>query len=206
MTGSPALDRLLLVALLAAAAVSAVQLVRGRSVDRYVTGRGAETGHLVMNLVMALMLTPWWTGAVRAAAVGVLVVLGLAFAVLLVRGPGAARPAHLFHLVAAGAMLYAELAGSHAGDMAGMDMADAGPGAAAWVLAVLFALDAIATTAVVLLAPQLALAPEPVPVPTGPPAPAPAPAPRADVRTLRVGTVPHVVMDVGMVAMLLATG
>ncbi|WP_433798443.1 DUF5134 domain-containing protein [Actinomycetospora sp. CA-084318] len=204
MTGSPVLDRLLLVALLVAAAVSSHQLLRGRSVDRYVTGRSAETGHLVMNLVMALMLTAWWTGIVRVGALAVLGALALSFAVLLVRGPAAARPAHLFHLVAAAAMLYAEFAGHPAGtDMVGMDMSGhAGPGAVAWLLAVLFALDAVATSLIVLLAPHLALAPTPVPVPAGPRT---AP-PRADVRTLRIGTVPHVVMDVGMVAMLLATG
>jgi hypothetical protein len=188
VTGSAALDGLLLAALLVAVAVSAAGLLRGRSVDRYLTTRSAETGHLVMNVVMVAMLTPWWGGAVRTAGVVVLAVLALGFVVLLVRG-SPARPAHVFHLVAAGAMLFAVL--THAHDMMTMDMAMPVPAwqsTVAWILAAAFLLDAVLTTGLVALAPRTALAG--------------APATTTTVRTLRLASVPHVVMDLGMVAML----
>lgn len=185
-TGAPLLDGLLLAALLVAVVVGAAGLLRGRPVDRYLSSRSAETGHLVMNVVMAAMLTPLWTGAVRTTGLLVLGALGLVYAALLVRG-GPARPAHVFHLVAAGAMLFAVLAADHHGMM---DMAMAVPvwqSTVAWVLAALFALDAVATTGVVALAPRAALAGAPS---------------SAGIRTLRVASLPHVVMDLGMVAML----
>lgn len=186
MTGSTVLDGLLLAALLVAVVVSVAGLLRGRPVDRYLSSRSAETGHLVMNLVMVAMLTPWWTGAVRTLGVLVLGALAVGFAALLVRG-GPARLAHVFHLVAAGAMLFAVLATDHHGMM---DMTAAVSGwqsTVAWVLAALFALDAVATTGVVALAPRAALAGTPS---------------SAGIRTLRVASLPHVVMDLGMVAML----
>ncbi|GAA4833677.1 hypothetical protein GCM10023201_22260 [Actinomycetospora corticicola] len=188
MTGSAALDGLLLAALLVAVAVSAVGLLRGRSVDRYLTTPSAETGHLVMNVVMVAMLTPWWGGALRTAGVVVLAVLALGFGALLVRG-SPSRPAHLFHLVAAGAMLFAVLTTDH--DHLTMTMAVTAPAwqsTVAWVLAATFLLDAVLTTGLVALAPRTALAG--------------APATASTVRTLRVASVPHVVMDLGMVAML----
>ncbi|WP_157647877.1 DUF5134 domain-containing protein [Actinomycetospora chiangmaiensis] len=71
-------------------------------------------------------------------------------------------------------------------------MAMSGPvwqGIVAWVLAVAFLLDAVLTTGLVALVPRTALAG--------------APATTTRVRTLRVASVPHVVMDLGMVAMLI---
>lgn len=186
-TGAPLLDGLLLAALLVAVVVGAGSLLRGRPVDRYLSSRSAESGHLVMNVVMAAMLTPVWTDAVRTAGLVVLGALAVGYAALLVRG-GPARPAHVFHLVAAGAMLFAVLAANHRGMT--MDMAMAVPvwqSTVAWVLAALFALDAVATTGVVALAPRAALAGTPS---------------SAGIRTLRIASLPHVVMDLGMVAML----
>jgi hypothetical protein len=187
VTGSPVLDGLLLAALLVALVVGGAGLLRGRPVDRYLSSRSAETGHLVMNLVMAAMLTPWWAGSVRTAGLVVLGALAVGFAALLVRG-GPARPAHLFHLVAAGAMIFAVLATDH--HAMTMDMSTAAPvwrSTVAWVLAALFALDAVATTGVVVVAPRAALA---------------GTASSSRIRSLRVASLPHVVMDLGMVTML----
>jgi hypothetical protein len=198
----------------------------------YLTGWEADLAHLVMNLGMAAMLTAWWGPRLRTGlvalfgAVGLACVAGLALAAARpdpVRRAG--RPALAYHLVAAAAMVYATVlmpVGPDSGTagmpgMAGMPMmpeardmpgmsgmapmtAPTGASVAAWLLAALFTLDALVTVVVVAARPALALSA--VPAPAGAPADR---APEVDgrlVRSLRLGALPHVVMDVAMVIML----
>jgi hypothetical protein len=237
VTGGPVVTAALLVALLGAAAISAVRLWRHRrsvlvaetAVGRALTEPEADVSHLVMNLAMAAMAGPWFGAAARVAVLAVLAALVLALGVSLARGagPGLAAPgrraALAYHLVAAAVMLAATalMPAGHAMSRmpAGPDMPDmpdmpgmSGPpalpaavGVALLVAAGLFAVDALATAAVAVAAPAR------VPAVTDPSgsgntavaAPARVAAGLAPA-TPRVAAVPHVVMDVAMVAMLVA--
>ncbi len=219
MTGDPVADGVLLVVLVLAVVLSVGLLVSGRDgALGYLGGRESELAHVLMNAVMAWMLTPLFTGGAGTLVVVLFGVTAAVFAGLLVlgfAGPGhwrERRPASAYHLVASLAMVYATVrmtgtGSAHHGhdmpgmdmsgmDMSGMDMAPpvSGP---AWVLAVLFALDAVGTAIVVAAAPDTVLARAAAP---GQAAPGPEPGLR---RRLRVAAVPHVVMDVAMVVMLL---
>ena len=226
--GSP-VDQVLLVAFLAGAVLGVARLVarwRARGVaevDSYLSSHDAGTAHLVMNLGMAVMVTPWWSAGLRIALLVVFGALAAVIAALLARGAwvptaraGAERPAQLYHLLAAATMVYATaLMPVAAADMAGMggtataETSVAGPPVLAWVLAVLFALDGLATAVLGLGLPGRVVATS-APVPTGgrgdgggggvaaPPRPT-----TAARRTVRLASVPHLIMDVGMVWMLL---
>jgi hypothetical protein len=174
---APSLDALVLVALLVGAAISAGRLLRRprppASGGAYLAGPEADASHLVMNLAMALMLTPWYGRTVLLAVLGLLAVT---LAALLARTP---RGALAYHLVAALAMLYAVAAGH------------AVPRVVLVVLAGGFALDAVVTASVVLFAPRAGVRL----AGTG--------GLVVDPGELRIASVPHLVMDVAMVAMLL---
>lgn len=242
MTGSLVLDRALLVVLLVGVVIGAGRWIRGRrrpeQVDHYLSARDADIAHVIMNLAMAWMLTPWWSGSVGTVMVIVFAVLAAVFAVLLVAGLGrpalgSRRPAHAYHLLAAATMAYATAltapAAGHDGHgamahgatphdaMSGYDpgtVIAAGPPAVPvviWALVALFAIDLLATVIIVGVAPRLALATDDDrrPPATGGRGDV-AVAPRSDtvtsnrIRTLRVATVPHAVMDLAMVVMLVA--
>ncbi|HTK65492.1 MAG TPA: DUF5134 domain-containing protein [Pseudonocardia sp.] len=255
MTGSAVLDHTLFVALVAAAAMSAVLLLLERRrtdpAGSHLSGPEADGAHLVMNAAMAVTLTPLFAGPGRTAVVAVFVLLAGGFAVALVVGIvgrsgywSARRTLAGYHLAAAAVMAFAAVSMHHAtggtsgtggiegmagmagmGDMAGMPGMDhagavsAAPGVVAWILAVLFALDAIGTAVTVAVLPAGALAAVAPPATAQTAAPQAAPSglagpaaavpdsrspgwDPATVRRLRLSSVPHVVMDVAMVLML----
>jgi hypothetical protein len=178
---------------------------------------------------MAWMLTSWFGPGSSTVLIWLMIAMALVFAALLVVGTvrpgsywGPHRPASGYHLFAALAMAYATAVmpashhtaglsgtgGGHSGhqghDMAGMAGAWE-PSAPAWILAAVFALDAIATAAVVVFAPNAALAgvaAQPAVPSGGGQSLEEAPEPEGKGR-LRASAVPHVVMDVAMVGMLL---
>jgi len=210
MGTNPALNAAVLIALLAGSAISTARLALlakgGRHRGSYLTDPEADAGHLVMNLAMAAMLAPWLRPGPRGGVVGVLALLVAAFAALLVKnlirpaaGTASRRGSLAYHLFAAATMLYATAA---------MPAAMTHPGsarsAALTVIAVVFAVDALATAALVLAAPDVALAA------ANGPATAPASGASAvaaglarDRTTLRIASVPHLAMDVAMALMLL---
>ena len=125
MTGSAVLDHTLFVALVAAAAMSAVLLLLERRrtdpAGSHLSGPEADGAHLVMNAAMAVTLTPLFAGAGRTAVVAVFVLLAGGFAVALVVGLvgrsgywSARRTLAGYHLVAAAVMAFAAVSMHHA--------------------------------------------------------------------------------------------
>lgn len=125
MTGSAVLDHTLFVALVAAAAMSAVLLLLERRrtdpAGSHLSGPEADGAHLVMNAAMAVTLTPLFAGAWRTAVVAVFVLLAGGFAVALVVGLvgrsgywSARRTLAGYHLVAAAVMAFAAVSMHHA--------------------------------------------------------------------------------------------
>jgi hypothetical protein len=212
-TAHPALGLTMLIALLTGVAISTARLVRYRHLEHrcgsYLTGSEADAGHLVMNLVMATMLGPWSVAQLRVGVLGVLALLTTAFGALLIgnlvrpSGSDQSRRATLvYHLLAAATMVY-----TAAAMPAGMaDMGSSTP-IALNALAVVFALDAVVTAAIVLAAPDIALAATARPAPRNHSRSRTAPATTAGVDrnrlALRVASVPHLAMDMAMVLMLL---
>jgi hypothetical protein len=213
VTGSPVVDRALLVLLVVAVGLDVARLARRDAldpVDRHLSGGEALVAHLLMNLAMVVMLTPWWSAPVRTVVLVAVGALAVAFAGLLVAGlrvPALRerRPAHGYHLVAAAAMVLAVALMTDHGGHDAMEMgmstgtAHAAPSpvvpVVAAVLAGVFALDLVATVLVVAVAPRAALVHAGV---------GGGPDERSRVARLRVATVPHAVMDAGMAAMLVA--
>ncbi len=188
MTSAPALA--LCAVLLVGAVVSAVRLAVRPDGPTYLGGRSSDTAHLLMNASMAAMLVAPAAVLPTPAVLVLYTSIAVVFAGLVVLGlarPTPARrlhrPAHVYHVVAASAMAWAvHLMPPAMAAMPGMSGMDDPPAhhhlgasapVAAWVLAALFALDALGTLA---LLRQV-----------------------AD----RVAVVPHVIMDLGMVFMLL---
>jgi hypothetical protein len=168
------------------AVISAIRLVVGPDGPTYLGGRSSDAAHLLMNASMAAMLVVPATVLPPAALLVLYAAIAVVFAGLV--GLGLARPtpprrlhrpAHIYHVVASAAMVWAvhvipDMAGM--AGMAGMEGSAhqhlAAIPVAAWVLAGLFALDALGT---LVLLKQV---------------------------TDRGAVVPHVIMDVGMVWML----
>lgn len=125
MTGSAVLDHTLFVALVAAAAMSAVLLLLERRrtdpAGSHLSGPEADGAHLVMNAAMAVTLTPLFAGPGRTAVVAVFVLLAGGFAVALVVGIvgrsgywSARRTLAGYHLAAAAVMAFAAVSMHHA--------------------------------------------------------------------------------------------
>lgn len=189
------------VSLFAAAALfSLFELFRQRTgTSAYLNDSEAHAAHMAMNGAMAMMLVPeappgWmWASLIPIGILGL--VLAARLPLHLRRGASAKAGASLYHLIGAGAMFYAMrgvfAAGAgmrHCGGMA----AHAGADWLATGLAMLFLADAIATAVMVMHFPSRLLAM------------GGAPADAAAVADLRISAVPHVIMDAGMAAMLLA--
>jgi hypothetical protein len=181
------------------AAVSAFRLAIRPDGSTYLGGRSSDAAHLLMNAAMAAMLVVPAAELPPMALVTLFLAITVVFAGLVVLGlarPNPARrlhrPAHIYHVVAASAMAWAvhlmppDMAGMSgmSMDMSGMPGMPGMDGSAhhhvaaatpvgAWVLAGLFALDALGTLALLRRVND------------------------------RVAVLPHVIMDVGMVAMLL---
>ncbi|HEY1968158.1 MAG TPA: DUF5134 domain-containing protein [Pseudonocardia sp.] len=210
----------LLAGLLTSVLVSAGLLATHRpdAARSHLSGREADAAHLLMNGCMAWMLTPWYGARGQAVTGWLFAAMAVSFGVLLLLGtlrPATywhrQRPVSGYHLCAAAAMGYATLIMPDTAEMPAMSMSmsmssahqmPAMPGAEspsgiAWVLAVIFALDALGTAIIVLVMPAAAL----VSV-AGPGTSATGLAPEAG-RRLRISGFPHVVMDLAMVAMLL---
>lgn len=215
MTASPAVHHTVLSLLLAGVVVSAWLLLTHRaegSPRSYLTGPEAESAHLVMNTGMAVMLTPWFTPPARIALIAVFAGLAAAFAAALLTGAlcpagrwGGQRAACTYHAAAASAMVYATVgmpAGHRGGGTHGMHHPlTHSPSAWAVALAAVFALDAAGTLVVALALPASVLRPAArVQSPGAGPTPVLAAAAR---RRLRAAVVPHLAMDLGMVAMLI---
>ena len=206
-----------------AALQSAASLVvyrPGRAGENVFSTPEADATHLLMNAVMAVMVTPAYAATGRAGSIVLLAVAALGVALALLRHrPGARSPGPLsfraytaaaaYHVLMLAAMIYAlSLMSPSMGPMCSPGMGAMKPmiGAAhRWLslphaLAVLFALDAATGTVAVIALPHQLLAAETA---TG------APLVRAEptrssrhVRDLRIGFIPHLVMDSGMVWML----
>ena len=192
MTSSASL--VLCAVLAVGAAVSAYRLIAGRDGATYLGGRSSDAAHLLMNAGMAAMLVLPVSVLPTAVVTALYATIAGAFIGLVVLGLARStpprrlhRPAHVYHVVAAAAMVWAVHVmpdmpgmGGEGHDMAGMPGMDAyahqhlaaSTPVVAWVLAGLFALDALGTLA---LLRQV---------------------------TDRVAVVPHVLMDIGMVWML----
>jgi hypothetical protein len=204
------LGLVVLIALLAGAAISATRLVRPRNRgDRhefYLTDREAAAGHLVMNLAMAGMLSPWCGPRIHLGIVGLLAGLVAALAVLLIKNlvrtteGGPNRGAALgYHLLAAATMLYATAAMP---TTAMADMDSTVPNAMK-ILAVVFAIDAVATAVVAVAAPDMAVMATARSASTETSSPGAAAIIDRERSDLRVASLPHLAMDVAMVLMLL---
>lgn len=189
--GSPVVPALCAV-LVVGAVVSAVRLAVRPKGATYLGGRSSDTAHLLMNASMAATLVVPPTVLPQLAVVVLYVAIAVVFAGLVALGllrPDPARrlhrPAHIYHVIAASAMAWAvhlmpaDTAGTaHVADMPempGMPGTAASLPVAVWILAALFALDALGTLALLRRV------------------------------TDRLAVVPHIIMDVGMVAMLVPT-
>lgn len=187
------------VALFAGAALfSLFALFRHRTgTSAYLNDREAHVAHIAMNGAMALMLAPGASLPWMRASLIPIGILGLALMARLLfhlrRDPGKAGGS-LYHLIGVGAMLYAmrgvfmPAAGRHCG---GMDS----HGGTDWLatgLALLFLLDAVVTAVMVMGFPRRLLALGGAPADAG------------AIDDLRLSAIPHLVMDAGMAAMLLA--
>lgn len=192
-----------------AALWSAIELLRAAQAPRtYLSDREAHGVHVVMNGAMAVMFVPGLHGHADGILIALLALTALFLGVrlgLALRSGRAERVGSAgYHLIGVAAMLYAMGAMAHGAAMDGHGMAHAmpvapdaaGPGLAAWALGVLFIADALATGVMVWGFPRrlLSHAGEAVDsVRDG----------AAAVRALRLSAVPHVMMDLGMAAMLL---
>jgi hypothetical protein len=187
--GIPPLDHTLFLGLVASATLSCALLVveprRPAPAGSYLGGPEADGAHLVMNLAMAVMLTPWFTGAGRSVILAVFAALAATFAIALVAGVtgrsgywSARRTMSGYHLVAAAVMAYATVVHTsgtspglthvtampgmgHAGHSSGSTPVDAvmsAPSTMAWILAALFTLDAVGTAVTVTVLPAGAIA------------------------------------------------
>ena len=156
---------IVLVGLLVGAAISLGRLLAARlrpaqQVDNYFTSREADVAHLLMNLGMAAMLTPWYGQGVRVVLIGLFSAMAATFTALLTMSlvrPGVhargQRPSLTYHLLASAAMIYA----TTLNDPMHMGMTTTAAPAPAWILAVVFGLDAVATAVVVLFFPDAAI-------------------------------------------------
>lgn len=195
MTGSP----LTIAMFIAAALLSiALLLVPKATSDTYLSDREAHATHAVMNGVMAAMALPPGSSDSRiwVAILGVTaLVLAVRFVANARRGDGSA-PGSAYHLLAALAMFAAiQWMPAHHEMPMGHTMTGRG-GWIAPVLAIVFALDAILTAVLGLALPSKLLAMSHAisrsPIDND----------GATLSSIRLGSVTHIVMDVGMVAML----
>lgn len=163
-------------------------------------GREAALVHGTMNLAMGAMALPLYSHRWHQAALLLFAALLLAEVVrlvLLLRRPASEQRRWQlggagYHLFSLAAMLYAlgqmpMMAAGHSGH-------HAGPGILAWVLAGVFVVDAVATVVIVGFKPASIL--QSVAGQTA------AAARSSEVTALRLSAFPHVVMDLGMAAML----
>ncbi len=203
----------------AAAAQSAFALTRvgAARAGAFLVTREADATHLVMNSLMALMVTPLYTARLRLPACALLGATALALLLLLIgrgRRPGETGRLSLasrvlgtgYHLGMLAAMIYATVV---MGPMAAMaPLAAMAPPpwraiTAAHALAAFFLLDAAAGVVAVSFFPAALIESE-----TSRRAPAPSPASgaatasAAEIATLRIGLLPHLIMDLGMIFML----
>lgn len=192
----------------AAAGFSLFEWHRARKHARtYLDNAEAHAAHLVMNGAMAVMAAPvYGTVAERILfwilAIGTIVLL-MRMALSIWRRDSRATGSAAYHALAMGAMVYAIVL-MPAGLMVlqnGIVVCGDGEGGIMpkpWqvtALGCVFALDALATTVGVLFFPLRVLAADSVG--------AISVSRSARTRTLRLGAIPHVIMDVGMAAMLL---
>ena len=187
----------LAVVFMLAIAVSLVEMAMSRRTafaEGYFAGPEAQASHIVMNGAMAWMVLDASAFATRA----ILVALAIAAAILAVRlGLRAAMPARrgeppaatIYHLLALAAMAYATL---HMPPMPGMAMAPR-PGWLASAVAIVFAIDALLTFALAVVLPRQLLRMQR--------STADVANDQRSVLLLRLSSVPHIVMDLGMVAM-----
>ncbi len=165
--------------------------------ESYFAGREAQATHVVMNGGMAAMTLRPVASMTEAVTIACLV----AVAVLVVRlllerraADGGRSFATIYHLLSLAAMVYAiqimPPMTSGIGHMSAIPV-----GWAAWTLTVLFLLDGAITLALGLLMPRLLLRLEG--------ATATATADDRVVSLIRLSSLPHLVMDAGMVVMLL---
>ncbi len=186
--------------------VSAWRLVHERaaesqSASMLSVSRETDAAHLLMNGLMAWMLVPW-AGVVSRLIINLTFgAVMLWFAGLLVaelrrpaRPDRATRRAKLgsywYHLVASSTMLYAALAipggmGMH--EMPGMTMK---PSRIAYALAAVFLLDLLVTAVVVVFFPGALGKAAGIASPLS--------------RSVRFASIPHIIMDAGMISMLFA--
>lgn len=174
-------------------------------------GKEAALAHVVMNGTMAVMATPVYDHALHYLAIkGFAVALAVAvlrLLFLIALGRGVDRKARLigsgYHALGLAAMLYALALMPMVGPICGEGPR---PPALALALVGVFAIDAAATASVAVLRPTLMLG---LPDDGGMPrlagvqfAALTDASDRAEIARLRLVAVPHVVMDLGMVAML----
>lgn len=197
-----ALGALLLIGVM----VSAWRLVYARpaefqSASMLSVSRETDLAHLLMNGVMAWMLVPWAGALSRVTITLTFAALLLWFGVLLVtelrrQAPhdGATRRTKLgsygYHLVASSAMLYAVLAmpgGNRMHDMPGMVMQ---PTRLAYGIAAAFLIDLLVTAVVVVFFPGVLGKAAGLSTPLS--------------ESVRFASIPHLIMDIGMILMLVA--
>lgn len=195
MTGSP-----LAIAVFAAAALLSIALllVPKATSKTYLSDREAHATHAVMNGVMAAMVLPHGSSDSRIwlAILGVTsLVLAVRFVANARRGDGSA-PGSAYHLLAALAMIAAIRWMPDHHEMAMGHTMTGGGGWIATLIALVFALDAILTAVLgfalpgKLVAMSRAISGDPIEYDG------------ATLCSIRLSSVTHIVMDVGMVAML----
>lgn len=212
------MSALLLVLLSAAALFCAFKLASTKKnvpARFYADDRESNAVHLLMNGTMALMLTPLYDEKARIAVIFAywLAIFVLAVRIAIVsRSKNASVPdrhyriaSGVYHLFSILAMIYATylMPAMTAGEMK-MTSMPAEPGWPSFILGGIFLFDAVVLGMMVFVFPRMLLtAMTNVGAAGGRGTGAKSGSDAASIRELRAGSLPHIVMDVGMAAMLL---